>query len=734
MISKILKFFFYILILLILGIAYFSYFGIETKKFNQLIKDKVLETNQNVSVEINEVKIILNLPDFTVGIKTEDPKIIFKNKKIKLRKIESSFSIESFLREEFSIKNLLIVTKENNLKDVISFIRVYRNTPQLFIFNKTIKDGILKTSINLNFDEKGNIIDDYRVDGSIKNAKINLLNQQIVQNINLNFEINNKNYILKNSNLKFNKIKLSSKKISIHEKNKYFLIKGDFENANSLFSPDLLSIFFKKNYKDIDFKDLYFDSSNNFEFKINKKFKFSDIKFQSKIDISNLIYTKNISSIKDYIPSYKNKILLKDQKIELKFDKKKLTLKGKGKFLIDEEYDNLNYEINFKDDSYDFKTEVKFDNKLLKIDILNYKKNKGKYSKLIINGSYKKNKSLNFKKIFLEDKKNTFSIKDLNLNNDYKINYLKKLNLNFINENKIHNKISINKDSNNYIISGKIFDCTTFLDKMLETNNNDGISSLLNNFNSSLKINIDQAYTDKVFYLNDLKGKVKFKKNEIVDLDLTGNFDNKKLTFTIKTNNNEEKITTVFSNYAKPLVKRYNFIKGFEEGVLDFYSIKRNNTSKSQLRIYDFKLKEVPVLTKILTLASLQGIADLLTGEGIRFNEFEMNFKNKGSLMTIDEIYAIGPAISILMSGYIESEKLISLRGTLVPATTLNKVIGSLPLIGNILVGKKTGEGVFGVSFKIKGPPKNLKTSVNPIKTLTPRFITRTLEKAKKKN
>ena len=84
------------------------------------------------------------------------------------------------------------------------------------------------------------------------------------------------------------------------------------------------------------------------------------------------------------------------------------------------------------------------------------------------------------------------------------------------------------------------------------------------------------------------------------------------------------------------------------------------------------------------------------------------------------------------MSGYIESKKLVSLRGTLVPATTLNKVIGSLPLIGNILVGKKTGEGVFGVSFKLKGSPKDLKTTVNPIKTLTPRFITRILEKIKK--
>ena len=100
--------------------------------------------------------------------------------------------------------------------------------------------------------------------------------------------------------------------------------------------------------------------------------------------------------------------------------------------------------------------------------------------------------------------------------------------------------------------------------------------------------------------------------------------------------------------------------------------------------------------------------------------------------MTIDEIYATGPAISVLISGYVENDKLISLRGTLVPATTINKTISSIPVLGKILVGDKTGEGVFGVSFKIKGPPKKLETTVNPIKTLTPRFITRTIEKIKK--
>jgi len=284
-------------------------------------------------------------------------------------------------------------------------------------------------------------------------------------------------------------------------------------------------------------------------------------------------------------------------------------------------------------------------------------------------------------------------------------------------------------------LSGNLFDGTNLLNDLLNSENKGNPFNILNEFNSIIKINLNKVFIDDINYLNNLNGNLRFKKSNLKYADLKANFSqNKKLTFTIKTNQNNEKITTLFSEHAKPLVKRYKFIKGFEDGNIDFQSIKKNNISNSQLKIYNFKLKEVPALTKILTLASLQGIADILTGEGIRFNEFDMKFKNENKLMTIEEIYAIGPAISILMDGYVQTDKLISLRGTLVPATTLNKVVGSIPLLGNILVGKKVGEGVFGVSFKIKGPPKDIKTTVNPIKTLTPRFITRTLEKIKKTN
>ena len=85
------------------------------------------------------------------------------------------------------------------------------------------------------------------------------------------------------------------------------------------------------------------------------------------------------------------------------------------------------------------------------------------------------------------------------------------------------------------------------------------------------------------------------------------------------------------------------------------------------------------------------------------------------------------------MDGYVETKTgLVSLRGTMVPAKTLNKFLSKLPIVGDILIPKEIGEGLFGISFKMKGTPGKIKTTVNPIKTLTPRFIKKSLKKTKK--
>ena len=733
MIKKTIKYFLYFLILITIGVFYLSYYGIETKRFNQVIKDKISETNNKIDIELNKVKIILNLSNFTIAIKTKNPNIIFENNKIKLETIGTDFSIGSFFKKEFAINNAKITTKENSLKDIIKIARIFKNTPQLFILNKMAKEGVIIADINLNFDDKGKLTKGYNIKGSVKDGKIRLFNKKNINNISFDFNIKNKQYLLENGQIEYEKLKLSSKKIKVNDKNQYFLFEGDVSSSKSLVNSNLLTVIFKNNLENIGINNVNFGSENNFSFRLEKKFKISNFKINSKIDLQKLTYKKRSNSLKKYISSYNDSVELIDHKIELLISKNKLLIKGNGNFLINEKIDKINYEVKSNDDKYNFKSQIELNNIPLQIKLLNYTKKESKNALLNIEGSYKKDQNIYFKNILLEEFKNSFKVNGLSLSQNYKVNSIEEIYLDFLNDNEKKNKVLFKRNKKNYELSGKIFDGTNLVNQILEFDSEGNVFDFLNDFNSVVKINLNKIFIDDINYLNNLNGNLKFNKSSLKNLDLKANFsDNKNLTFTVKTDQNNQKITTLFSEYAKPLVKKYKFIKGFEEGYLDFYSVKKNNISSSNLKINDFKLNELPALTKILTLASLQGIADLLTGEGIRFNEFEMKFRNEKKLMTIDEIYAIGPAISIMMDGYVQKDELISLRGTLVPATTLNKIIGSLPLLGDILVGKKTGEGVFGVSFKIKGPPKKTKTTVNPIKTLTPRFITRTLEKIKK--
>ena len=112
------------------------------------------------------------------------------------------------------------------------------------------------------------------------------------------------------------------------------------------------------------------------------------------------------------------------------------------------------------------------------------------------------------------------------------------------------------------------------------------------------------------------------------------------------------------------------------------------------------------------------------------FDILEIDLEKKGDLTKINEILALGPSVSILMEGYQNSD-ITSLRGTLVPAKTLNKIISKIPVIGDIVIPKEAGEGLFGISFKIKGPPGKIKTTINPIRTVTPRFIQKIIDKNK---
>jgi len=723
-----------ILIILIISLAaiivYLSIYGIKTEKFNNEIIKNISKINKKINLSLNEVNYLLNPLNFSVNISTKNPKILLEDKSLDLKDITSNISLKSFINNQFSIDDLKISTKEIKIKDLISLTRAVKGSPQLFVLDNITKAGSISANINLMFDLDGEIKKNYQINGAVKKAKFNIFNQVEIDNLNLSFNISNNQLTLSKIETDLNSIKLKSPLIKIEEKKNIFFINGKIINDQQNFDINKLKPILGDLLNNIEIEKIDFNSVNTFSFNINKKSKLNDLKLETNIKLENFEIVKNPLNLKTFLPNYTEQVKFEDHKIKIKLIKNILDIKGEGGTYIGEELEQLSYNIINNDGKITFDTKLNIKNNPLIINFLDYKKKKEDSSEILLKGIYKKNKELIFKNISITEKNNQISIKDLLLSKNFKIKDLGYVKLDYRNKNDLLNKIELKKKKSNFSIKGKSFDATQLINNIMD---DDESSTIFENFNSIFDIKIDTTYINKNDYTKNLFGNFTFKENKLDKLNLESTFsNNKKMNLSIETNNQKETITKFVSNHPKSLIKRYDFIKGFEEGNLNFNSIKKDGVSDSVLVIDNFKVKEVPVFAKLLSLASLQGIADLLTGEGIRFTDFEMRYSSQKGLTEIEEMYAIGPAISILMDGYIESKKLVSLRGTLVPATTINRSIASIPLLGKILIGDKTGEGVFGVSFKIKGPPKNLTTTVNPIKTLTPRFITRTLEKIKK--
>jgi len=793
------------LIILILGsiIGYFSLIGFETNLFNNQIKENIHKIDKNLDLELKKVKIIFDPLKFKINAKSLGPKIKYKNNIIELEKINTQISLVSLIKKNLASTSLQISTKSINLIDLREFLQVIKDRPELDLLKNNPLNGFLIVDVQINFDENGKIIDDYKISGNLKDGSIDLFERYKLTKINFFFNLKNEFYNFQNINFSLNGKRFLSEELKVTNNINDFFFEGKIKNEILNINKDYVDNIINLQDLNLNFKKISFSSINNFSFNLNNEFKFTNLNLNSEITVNEMVYKKPIFisnlifdksedisltnhnivlnyqgdnlSIKgsgdlklekeidkidyvfskngeainlnskiqlnelnlkknqylvDFFPDIADQINLKNHQIEINYLEETFSIKGTGKIKIQNDYDEIIYLISNKKNNYKFETNLTLSQNLFEIDFLNYQKEKEAEAKLLVEGSFEKNKNIIFNKLNITEKNNKILVQNLVLDNLFKFIKVDLINLNYLDRyNKKNQLIVQRKEANNYDINGSNFNATSLINNLLE--DKDPPKSKFFKEDLFLTLKIDQAFMDDESVLKNLYGKVSIKDSEAYTSDLSAFFeDNSNFKFTIN-NNGGEKVTTLFSAKAKPFVKRYKFIKGFEGGSLDFSSIKSNDISTSKLIIYDFKLNELPALTKLLTLASLQGISDLLSGEGIRFKELEMNFENKGSLMTINELYAIGPSISVLMDGYVEKQKLISLSGTLVPAATINKVIGYIPILGKILVGSQIGEGIFGVSFKIKGPPKNLDTTVNPIKTLTPRFITRTLEKLK---
>ena len=723
-------FFLTTLTLIIFFVIYLSTVGIETSRFNNTIINEIKKKDNNIQLSLKKIKVKFDIKKIQIYLTTYDPQIIYQGINVPVKELNLYSKIISILKSKNEINQAIVSLENFSIIDMQKLaVRIKPSNFKNYLLNNLNNGEIEKIFIDLKLDDDLKI-DNYKLNGSIKEVDISASDNLLVKDVSLNF-ISDKNLTLINSfNAKYKDILISNGSFSL-KREKQIVVEGKFNskfNLNNNSINKLLSkvkLNFLENYK-INLKGSLL---HNFSLKINENLELIDYDYKSKGNIldSQIFFKNELKS--NFIEKPIKELLISKGDISINLNKKRDNLlmfdgfynlggsenkkikishdfnKKNPKYFIDFNLSEniflelINFKSNFKNAS-NIKSEIKLINNNIIFDYIKF--TEGKNLILINNLKFIKKKEL----ISIDSIEVKTTNNDIQ-NNNFKISF--------------KNKISA---------SGNIFDATHLLKQFSGTSE----KNYLKNYTKDIEINLKNLITKSQIPLKNFSLIGRINKGKFVKLSAKSEFSKTEyLDISLKKDKNNKKMLEVYSDLPKALLADYKFFQGIIGGKLLYNSVFDDEGSNSKIIIEDFKVIKAPAFAKLLTLADLGGIADLLSGEGMSFDILEIDMSSDNKVDTVEEILALGPSLSVLMEGYMEKQSgLISLNGTLVPAKTLNKLLSKIPLVGGILVGDKIGDGVFGISFKMKGLPGKVKTTVNPVKTLTPRFITRALEKMKK--
>lgn len=163
-------------------------------------------------------------------------------------------------------------------------------------------------------------------------------------------------------------------------------------------------------------------------------------------------------------------------------------------------------------------------------------------------------------------------------------------------------------------------------------------------------------------------------------------------------------------------------------GNLSMSGVMGQDLGTAEVNMRNVRLKGAPILAQVFALASLRGLTDVLNGDGVMFTEIQAPIRFRDGRMELPGVRASGPAMGLTTRGWLhlDSGKL-NLDGVVVPSFGVNSALGGIPIIGDLFVSRQ-GEGVFAVTYSVRGALERARVSINPLSAVTPGFLRRIME------
>ena len=427
-----LKFFLIILFLITLGTLALSYFGLETNRFDNIIKSKTNEINKNVRFDFNKTKIHLNIKELNLVIKLQNPKILVKKNEIKLSTFDIYLSIRSFYTSDFLIEKTIISFEKNNIKDITKVTSIF--IPRIINkqLDKIFSKGTIEGQILIPFNDDGKISNNYEFKGKIINSTINFGKDYEINNLTTEISYSDKSinegFVVKIKKGNLFDLDLDNSTVNLKITEKYKRIKSELYTKGLVNSAKIkkFASLFKINLDQYNKINGKINLKTNINFNLNNNFKIKDLNYLVEGNLEKLeIETKKNEKIKKYLPEYNSKINFKDVVIKIKQSKPNQSATLKGFFKIGDKFDTFSIDQNFNYNTKAFNIKGNIDlTSYLIIPNLNYTKNNEKKSEIIFNIKSILDKNYNIESLtFLEDKTKIY-ISNIKLNKNLQIDDL----------------------------------------------------------------------------------------------------------------------------------------------------------------------------------------------------------------------------------------------------------------------------------------------------------------------
>ena len=268
----------FIVLFLIVGVL--STVGFETKKFNNLISNRINKSNNNVKISLNSIKFKIDINEISLFLETSDSILNYRDAVIPAKNIKVYIDFFSILKSETQIKKISLISKKINFEELKKISHSFKPSTFTSFLNNKVNGGKFNAEIDFYLNNE-NILEDFIARGSVFGLNANITNNLNLENSSFTFFSDKTDVLIQNFNGNLSQLKIEKGDLKVNFSSEIFLE----TNFNTFMKINKTTDDFKNLFLNFDYlkniKSIEAESINNLKLNLDKTYKLKNFDFTS---------------------------------------------------------------------------------------------------------------------------------------------------------------------------------------------------------------------------------------------------------------------------------------------------------------------------------------------------------------------------------------------------------------------------------------------------------------------